>query len=397
MSYPGARLQGMTALDRFSAPTRSWFEASFASPTPAQEGAWDAIAAGRHALVVAPTGSGKTLSAFLHAIDRLLSTERPDDKSTRTRVLYISPLKALGVDVERNLRAPLTGIRNTAERLETSVPDVTVGLRSGDTTPAERRRLGTTPPDILITTPESLFLMLTSQARETLRGVDTVIIDEVHAVAGTKRGAHLGISLERLDHLLERPAQRIGLSATVRPLEEVARFLGGTQPVEIVAPPSAKEWDLRVVVPVEDMTMPEAQAAAFAETETTHAAAAVVEAFLEASMVPDPQTAARYIADDLKITFTGGRKYRHPRETTAFNAKRYKWVKKAMERSDVVPGRGETVVYNIGTLYGEWPDGTPFEGNRYVDRFVVRGGKIVQMDVWNDSAERILTSRGIEA
>lgn len=247
----------MTALDRFSAPTRAWFEASFASPTPAQEGAWDAIAAGKHALVVAPTGSGKTLSAFLHAIDRLLSSERPDDKSRRTRVLYISPLKALGVDVERNLRAPLTGIRNTAERLEATVPDVTVGLRSGDTSPADRRKLGTTPPDILITTPESLFLMLTSQARETLRGVDTVIIDEVHAVAGTKRGAHLGISLERLDALLEKPAQRIGLSATVRPLEEVARFLGGTQPVEIVSPPSTKEWDLRVVVPVEDMTMPE--------------------------------------------------------------------------------------------------------------------------------------------
>ncbi|CUR60252.1 putative ATP-dependent helicase lhr [metagenome] len=257
MSYPGDRLQGMTALDRFSAPTRAWFEASFASPTPAQDGAWEAIAAGKHALVVAPTGSGKTLSAFLHAIDRLLSSERREDKSRRTRVLYISPLKALGVDVERNLRAPLTGIRNTAERLETTVPDVTVGLRSGDTSPAERRKLGTTPPDILITTPESLFLMLTSQARETLRGIDTVIIDEAHAVAGTKRGAHLGISLERLDALLEKPAQRIGLSATVRPLDEVARFLGGTQPVEIVAPPSTKEWDLRVVVPVEDMTMPE--------------------------------------------------------------------------------------------------------------------------------------------
>ncbi|GAA1931418.1 ATP-dependent helicase [Nocardioides hwasunensis] len=246
----------MTALDRFSAPTRAWFEASFAGPTPAQEGAWTSIAEGRHALVVAPTGSGKTLSAFLHAIDRLTSSERPDDKSRRTRVLYISPLKALGVDVERNLRAPLTGIKHTAERLETAVPDVTVGLRSGDTSPADRRKLGTTPPDILITTPESLFLMLTSQARETLRGVDTVILDEVHAVAGTKRGAHLGISLERLDQLLDKPAQRIGLSATVRPLDEVARFLGGTQPVEIVAPPSTKEWDLKVVVPVEDMTMP---------------------------------------------------------------------------------------------------------------------------------------------
>ena len=217
----------MTALDRFSAPTRSWFEASFASPTPAQEGAWDAIAARKNALVVAPTGSGKTLSAFLHAIDRLLGSERPDDRSRRTRVLYISPLKALGVDVERNLRAPLTGIRNTAERLESTVPDITVGLRSGDTSPAERRKLGTTPPDILITTPESLYLMLTSRARETLRSVECVIIDEIHALAPTKRGAHLMLSLERLDELCATPPQRIGLSATQRPLDEIARFLGG--------------------------------------------------------------------------------------------------------------------------------------------------------------------------
>jgi hypothetical protein len=137
-------------------------------------------------------------------------------------------------------------------------------------------------------------------------------------------------------------------------------------------------------------------ARAVATDETTEAAD-IVERFLVASMVPDPQTAARYIADDLKITFTGGRRYTHPRETAAFNGKRYKWVKKKMERTDVVPGLSETIVYNLGTLYGEWPDGTPFEGNRYVDRFVVRGGKIVQMDVWNDSAERLLTIRGIEA
>jgi len=244
----------LASLERFSAPTRAWFGAAFAVPTPAQTGAWDAISQGRHALVVAPTGSGKTLSAFLWAIDRLLTDRRPVEKGTR--VLYVSPLKALAVDVERNLRAPLTGIRQTAERLGTRVPEVSVGIRSGDTPAAERRTLARTPPDILITTPESLFLMLTSQARESLSRVETVIVDEVHAVAGTKRGTHLGITLERLDALLPRPAQRIGLSATVRPLDEVARFLGGTAPVEIVAPPSAKEWDLKVVVPVEDMTQP---------------------------------------------------------------------------------------------------------------------------------------------
>jgi hypothetical protein len=143
--------------------------------------------------------------------------------------------------------------------------------------------------------------------------------------------------------------------------------------------------------------MPNASARTVASVDQADEAAAVVEAFLHASMVPDPQTAARYIADDLAITFTGGRKYHHPRETAAFNAKRYKWVKKKMERTDVVPGERETVVYNLGTLYGEWPDGTPFEGNRYVDRFVVRNGKIVQMDVWNDSAERLLAKAGIEA
>ena len=242
------------ALARFSAPTRTWFGAAFAEPTPAQDGAWEAISQGRHALVVAPTGSGKTLSAFLWAIDRLLA--EPRTEKSGTRVLYVSPLKALAVDVERNLRAPLIGIRQTAERLGERVPEVSVGIRSGDTPAAERRTLARTPPDILITTPESLFLMLTSQARESLRHVETVIVDEVHAVAGTKRGAHLGLSLERLDALLTEPAQRVGLSATVRPLEEVARFLGGTTPVEIVAPPSVKQWDLKVVVPVEDMTSP---------------------------------------------------------------------------------------------------------------------------------------------
>ncbi len=241
----------MSALDRFAAPTREWFSAAFAEPTQAQAEAWEAISQGRHALVVAPTGSGKTLSAFLWSIDQL--HQRP---ASGTRVLYVSPLKALAVDVERNLRAPLHGIKHTAERLGETVPPVRVGVRSGDTPASERRKLVSSPPDILITTPESLFLMLTSQARETLREVETVIIDEVHAVAGTKRGAHLAVTLERLDALLPKPAQRIGLSATVRPVEEVARFLGGQQPVEIVAPPTEKRWDLSVVVPVEDMLNP---------------------------------------------------------------------------------------------------------------------------------------------
>ncbi|MGZ5400925.1 MAG: DEAD/DEAH box helicase, partial [Nocardioides sp.] len=178
----------MNPLDRFSAPTREWFAAAFAAPTPAQAGAWEAISHGKHALVVAPTGSGKTLSAFLWSLDKLTNTEVPQ-KLERCRVLYVSPLKALAVDVERNLRAPLAGIRHTAARLGTELSDVTVGLRSGDTSPADRRKLTTAPPDILITTPESLFLMLTSQARDILGSVETVILDEVHAVAGTKRGA----------------------------------------------------------------------------------------------------------------------------------------------------------------------------------------------------------------
>ncbi|MGH3358865.1 MAG: DEAD/DEAH box helicase, partial [Nocardioidaceae bacterium] len=240
-------------LDRFSEATRAWFTAAFDAATDAQAGAWEAISGGEHALVVAPTGSGKTLAAFLWALDRL-GTDDGDTPRQGTRVLYISPLKALAVDVERNLRTPLTGSAQTARRLGTDAPDVRVGVRSGDTPPAERRALSRQPPDILITTPESLFLMLTSAARDALREVDTVIVDEIHAIAGTKRGAHLALSLERLDAMLDRPAQRIGLSATVRPHDEVARFLGGSAPVRVVAPPTAKRFDLSVTVPVEDMT-----------------------------------------------------------------------------------------------------------------------------------------------
>ena len=246
------------ALDRFSPAVREWFTTSFAEPTPAQAQGWPAIAAGDHTLILAPTGSGKTLAAFLWGLDQVASAPPPDGREARTRVLYISPLRALAVDVERNLRAPLKGIALAAERLGVPVNLPSVGMRTGDTTPEERRQLVRHPPDVLITTPESLFLMLTSQARETLRGVETVIVDEIHAMAATKRGAHLAVSLERLHDLVVRagnPApQRIGLSATQRPLDEIARFLGGTgRPVTIVDAGTRKEMDLEVVVPVEDM------------------------------------------------------------------------------------------------------------------------------------------------
>jgi len=242
-----------SAIDRFTEPTRAWFTGAFDAPTAAQEGAWTAISSGEHALVVAPTGSGKTLAAFLWSLDRLASTQ-PEDEQRRCRVLYVSPLKALAVDVERNLRAPLAGIGQAAARLGLPRPEISVSTRSGDTPADERRAFTRRPTDILITTPESLFLLLTSQAREALRGVETVIIDEVHAVCGSKRGAHLAVSLDRLDLLLDRPAQRVGLSATVRPIDEVSTFLAGGRPVQVVAPPSQKKWDLSVVVPVEDMS-----------------------------------------------------------------------------------------------------------------------------------------------
>ncbi|MEV7326094.1 ATP-dependent helicase [Streptomyces sp. NPDC093970] len=241
------------ALDGFSPATRGWFTGAFSAPTAAQAGAWQAIGAGSDVLVVAPTGSGKTLAAFLAALDQLASAPPPADPRKRCRVLYVSPLKALAVDVERNLRSPLTGIRQESVRLGLPEPEIKVGIRSGDTPAAERRALSTRPPDILITTPESLFLMLTSATRDALTGIETVILDEVHAVAGTKRGAHLALSLERLDELLPKPARRIGLSATVRPVDEVARYLSPRRKVEIVQPESGKEFDLSVVVPVEDM------------------------------------------------------------------------------------------------------------------------------------------------
>src|SRR5437667_4110181 len=228
----------MSAVDVFSPETRAWFEAAFEGPTPAQELGWPAIASGGHTLIQAPTGSGKTLAAFLYGIDRL--NPRPDQG---LRLLYVSPLKALNYDIERNLRGPLAALRS----------ELRVGVRTGDTPQKERAAMLRHPPDILITTPESLFLLLTSRAREVMVGIDTVIVDEVHAVAGTKRGAHLALSLERLERLVATPVPRIGLSATQRPLEEIGRFVSGARPIELVDAGRTKELDLEVVVPLEDM------------------------------------------------------------------------------------------------------------------------------------------------
>ena len=229
----------VSALEPFSPGVRGWFERTFDGPTPAQEQGWPAIASGKHVLIQAPTGSGKTLAAFLWALDRA-------QPGRGTQVLYVSPLKALNYDVERNLRGPLAGIGS----------ELSVAVRTGDTPPKERAAMLKSPPDILITTPESLFLMLTSRARESLRGVQVVIVDEVHAVAGTKRGAHLALSLERLERLVGDSVQRVGLSATQRPLEEIGRFVSGGRPTELVDAGTRKELDLRVVVPLEDMREP---------------------------------------------------------------------------------------------------------------------------------------------
>jgi ATP-dependent Lhr-like helicase len=254
----------VAALDQFSAPTRAWFQGAFHAPTPAQEEGWDAIADGKHVLLSAPTGSGKTLAAFLWALDRLATEPVPTDEKQRCRVLYVSPLKALTYDVERNLQAPLTGMSIESQRAGLPVPDIRIGARTGDTPADERRALVRHPPDVLVTTPESLYLLLTSQARAALAGVEVVIVDEIHAVASTKRGAHLALSLERLEHLVVElrgegaTFQRIGLSATQRPLEEVGKFLGGRsngefRPVTIVNAHMPKEFDIQIVVPVEDM------------------------------------------------------------------------------------------------------------------------------------------------
>ncbi|HWH13560.1 MAG TPA: DEAD/DEAH box helicase, partial [Miltoncostaeaceae bacterium] len=253
--------------------TADWFRRAFAAPTEAQARGWPHIAAGRHTLILAPTGSGKTLAAFLWALDRLVAARLEGRTGPgggagagspgADRVLYVSPLKALNYDVERNLGGPLAGLADAARRADLPVPEVSIAVRTGDTPAAERQRMLRRPPDVLITTPESLYLMLTSRGREVLREVRTVIVDEIHAVAATKRGAHLALSLERLERLVAEDGgalQRIGLSATQRPLSEIARFLGGQdadgrpRPVEVADAGSTKELDLEVVVPVDDMS-----------------------------------------------------------------------------------------------------------------------------------------------
>ena len=232
-------------LSPFTPQVREWFERAFEAPTPAQAQAWPAIATGEHTLISAPTGSGKTLAAFLWALDRLVAEPTAD----RTRLVYVSPLKALSYDVEKNLRAPLRGIG----------ADVKVGLRTGDTPQKDRRDMVRHPPDILITTPESLYLMLTSQAAKIFEGVEQVIVDEIHAVAQTKRGAHLALTLERLAEAAGRDVQRIGLSATQNPLEEVGRFLvGPKRTCTVVDTGVRKPLDLQVHVPVESMVEPDA-------------------------------------------------------------------------------------------------------------------------------------------
>src|SRR5919197_1143271 len=221
------------SFSRFHPIVQRWFRDTLGEPTPAQARGWGSIRYGRHTVIAAPTGSGKTLAAFLTSFDDLVQEGLRSPLPDEVRVLYVSPLKALSADVHKNLAEPRRGIRRVAEAMGLEPPRITAAVRTGDTTQSERAAMLRTPPHILVTTPESLYLLLTAErSRAILRTVRTVIVDEIHAVIGTRRGAHLALSLERLRHVAEAPIVRIGLSATQKPIEEVANFLVGCSPAE---------------------------------------------------------------------------------------------------------------------------------------------------------------------
>src|SRR3954451_8693440 len=238
------------SFSRFHPIVQQWFTSTLGEPTPAQARGWASIRDGRHTLIAAPTGSGKTLAAFLTAIDELLVEGLRAPLPDEVRVVYVSPLKALSADIHKNLAQPRRGIRKIAEEMGLEAPRITAAVRTGDTTQSERAAMLRKPPHILVTTPESLYLLLTAErSREMLRTARTVIVDEIHAVIGTRRGAHLALTLERLEKVAERPLLRLGLSATQKTIDEVAKYLASNAPVTIIDDAHRRAIDLALEIP----------------------------------------------------------------------------------------------------------------------------------------------------